>query len=189
MKIFRRIISFLLSMLMAAGILLLPLSAADRGNADAKTETAMLPSEDTIAAMPKFDGRDYGIITPIKDQGLTNLCWAYSAVAASEASILRSGINPLATAETLNLNPTAAAYRVANRRSDPLGNTDGELIAGNFTDFTGNPGKIATLFSLWWGPVSGTSAAADPFKNSEYRLENAVYIPEYKGEPALPCRG
>ena len=185
MKIFRRIISFLLSMLIAAGILLLPLSAADRGNADAKTDTAMLPSEDTIAAMPKFDGRDYGIITPIKDQGLTNLCWAYSAVAASEASILRSGINPLATAETLNLNPTAAAYRVANRRSDPLGNTDGELIAGNFTDFTGNPGKIATLFSLWWGPVSGTSAAADPFENSEYRLENAVYIPEYKGEPAL----
>lgn len=185
MKIYGRIASFLLSAVMAAGILLQPLSAANRDDAGKESDAPVLPSEDAIVAMPKFDGRDLGIITPIKDQGSTNLCWAYSSVAASEASILRSGIVPSETAKTLNLSPTAAAYRVANRRSDPLGNTDGELTAGDFTAFAGNPGKIATLFSLWWGPVSGTSAAVDPFENSEYRLENAVYIPEYKDEPAL----
>ena len=78
-----------------------------------------LPSEEEIIALSAYDGRDYGIITPVKDQGSTNLCWAYSSVAASEASIVRSGLKKL---EEVNLNPTAAAYRVNNR----LGKYDSE---------------------------------------------------------------
>ena len=184
MKNCRRILSLSLCVILAVGTLLpsvvtaAPERAGQRGG-----EYRALPSEDAIASMSKFDGRDYGIVTPVKDQGSTNLCWAYSSVAASETSILRSGINPSATPENLNLNPQAAAYRISNRASDPLGNTDGEYIAGDFTAATGNPSKIATLFSLWWGPVSGKSAAVDPFENSEYRLESAVNIPENKDNP------
>ena len=81
-----------------------------------------LPSLEEIVSLPEYDGRDYGIITPVKDQGSTNLCWAYSSIAASEASIVRSGLKPL---DEVNLNPTAAAYRVNNRGNDPLGNTSG----------------------------------------------------------------
>ena len=186
MKNCRRILSLSLCVILAVGTLLpsvvtaAPERAGQRGG-----EYRALPSEDAIASMSKFDGRDYGIVTPVKDQGSTNLCWAYSSVAASETSILRSGINPSATPENLNLNPQAAAYRISNRASDPLGNTDGEYIAGDFTAATGNPSKIATLFSLWWGPVSGKSAAVDPFENSEYRLESAVNIPENKDNPEL----
>lgn len=147
-------------------------------------EYPALPSKSEIAAMSKFDGRDYGIVTPVKDQGSTNLCWAYSSVAASESSILISKIDPSASAASLDLNPKAAAYRVSSRGSDPLGNTDGEYISGDFTAATGNPAKIATLFSQWWGPVSGGNAKADPFENSPYRLENAVHIPENKDDAA-----
>ena len=152
--------------------------------ASAASEYPALPSKSEIAAMPKFDGRDYGIVTPVKDQGSTNLCWAYSSVAASESSILISKIDPSASAASLDLNPKAAAYRVSNRGSDPLNNTDGEYISGDFTAATGNPAKIATLFSQWWGPVSGDNAKADPFENSPYRLENAVHIPENKDDAA-----
>ena len=141
-----------------------------------------LPSLDEIVSLPEYDGRDYGIITPVKDQGSTNLCWAYSSIAASEASIVRSGLKPL---DEVNLNPTAAAYRVNNRGNDPLGNTSGNYVSGDFTTFTGNPSKIATIFSGWWGPVSGANATVDPFENSEFRLENAVHIPENKNDPAL----
>lgn len=141
-----------------------------------------LPSLEEIVSLPEYDGRDYGIITPVKDQGSTNLCWAYSSIAASEASIVRSGLKPL---DEINLNPTAAAYRVSNRGNDPLGNTSGNYVSGDFTTFTGNPSKIATIFSGWWGPVSGANATVDPFENSEFRLENAVHIPENKNDPAL----
>ena len=186
MKNCRRILSLSLCAILAVGTLLPSVVTAAPERADQRGgEYRALPSEDAIASMSKFDGRDYGIVTPVKDQGSTNLCWTYSSVAASETSILRSGINPSATPENLNLNPQAAAYRISNRASDPLGNTDGEYIAGDFTAATGNPSKIATLFSLWWGPVSGKSAAVDPFENSEYRLESAVNIPENKDNPEL----
>ena len=186
MKNCRRILSLSLCVILAVGTLLPSVVTAAPERADQRGgEYRALPSEDAIASMSKFDGRDYEIVTPVKDQGSTNLCWAYSSVAASETSILRSRINPSATPENLNLNPQAAAYRISNRASDPLGNTDGEYIAGDFTAATGNPSKIATLFSLWWGPVSGKSAAVDPFENSEYRLESAVNIPENKDNPEL----
>ena len=93
-----------------------------------------LPCEEEIIALSAYDGRDYGIITPVKDQGSTNLCWAYSSVAASEASIVRSGLKKL---EEVNLNPTAAAYRVNNRGEDPLRNTSGGIRFGRFHVFCG----------------------------------------------------
>ena len=86
----------------------------------------VLPPEDEIALMPQYDGRNYGIVTPVKDQGNSNLCWAYSTVAASETSILRMKTDESATKDNLSLNPVAAAYRVYKRESDPLGNTNGE---------------------------------------------------------------
>ena len=37
-----------------------------------------------LAAQPKFDAREYDIVTPVRDQGDTSLCWAYSTASASE---------------------------------------------------------------------------------------------------------
>lgn len=38
-----------------------------------------------------YDGRKYGYVTPVKDQGKTNLCWAYASASALESNILRNG--------------------------------------------------------------------------------------------------
>lgn len=147
----------------------------------ASAKTAV-PSADEIVKMSKYDGRDYGIITPVKDQGDSNLCWAYSSIAASEASILRQNIGG-ADASSLSLNPVAAAYRSFRRESDPLSNTDGDWKSGDYTKATGNPLNVAKLFSMWWGPVAGNQANIDPFANPSYRFENAFYIPENKSNP------
>lgn len=147
----------------------------------ASAKTAV-PSADEIVKMSKYDGRDYGIITPVKDQGDSNLCWAYSSIAASEANILRQNIGG-ADASSLSLNPVAAAYRSFRRESDPLSNTDGDLKSGDYTKATGNPLNVAKLFSMWWGPVAGNQANIDPFANPSYRFENAFYIPENKSNP------
>ena len=77
-----------------------------------------------IAKLEKYDGRSVGIITPVRDQGDSNLCWSYSSSSASEASILKSGLTDKSPNE-LYLNPVATAYRVFKRTSDPLENTGG----------------------------------------------------------------
>lgn len=63
-----------------------------------------------LAAQPKFDERDYGTVTPVRDQGNTSLCWAYSAASASETSILRSGIDKSVNANSLLLSPQQIGY-------------------------------------------------------------------------------
>lgn len=105
--------------------------AAKRGSdfiekSDNTTITEQIGSEKTepfyssteqIITLTKFDPR--GELTPTKDQGSTNLCWAYAAISVSESSILKSKIGDK---NTLRLNPQALAYRKYVRSIDPLGN-------------------------------------------------------------------
>ena len=79
-----------------------------------------------LAAQPRFDSREYGIITPVRDQGNTSLCWAYSTASASETSVLRKGIDAAVTAKSVFLSPQQIGYARHNRGADPLGNTSGE---------------------------------------------------------------
>ena len=113
----------LLCLLLCAAIFC-GIAVSSSGSSAKAEEVVSSLSAEELAKMPKYDGRDYGIVTPVKDQGTTNLCWAYSSVAAAEASILKSGIDPTATKDSLSLNPTAVAYRVFRRTADPLGNTE-----------------------------------------------------------------
>ena len=77
----------------------------------------------------------------------------------------------------------AAAYRVFKRESDPLGNTDGDWQSVNYLTQSGDPLKIAKLYSMWWAPVSGNVVTTNPYENPSYRFENAIYIPENKSNP------
>lgn len=130
-----------------------------------------------IAVMTKYDSRDYGFVTSVKDQGSSNICWAYASAAASETSILRKGADPAATSANLKLSPEAIAYARHNRGADPLGNTNGEYSGSNWFTTAGDPSYSALLMSQWCGPSrEGTSVTSDHFKNSAFRLENAVML-------------
>lgn len=128
---------------------------------------------EAIAKAPKFDPRNE--LTPVKDQGDTNLCWAYSATNASEANILKQGIG---NKDTLRLNPQALAYRKYVRSADPLGNTSKyyNRYAGEWTSRAGAIENTAPILSMWQGPVGGDKPAADVYENTLYRLESASLI-------------
>lgn len=128
---------------------------------------------EVIAKAPKFDPRNE--LTPVKDQGDTNLCWAYSATNASEANILKQGIG---NKDTLCLNPQALAYRKYVRNADPLGNTSKyyDRYAGEWTSKAGAIENTAPVLSMWQGPVGGNKPATDVYENSLYRLESASLI-------------
>ncbi len=80
-----------------------------------------------------FDGRKFGYVTPTKNQYSHNICWAFAAVGAAEASILREGINKDANKNNLDLDEYVAAYATSNRD----GSEDALLLTSN-DSFSGN---------------------------------------------------
>ncbi len=147
-----------------------PFSA--RAAANETVGNSFYASAEQIINLSRFDPRDE--LTPVKDQGDTNLCWAYSAINASEASILK---NKIGNKDSLRLNPKALAYRKYVRKADPLGNTANYYK--NADDWTARPGHIeqtTALLSMWQGPIGGDKPAADVWENSLYRFESANLI-------------
>ena len=134
---------------------------------------------EALAAQPKFDGREYGIVTPVRDQGNTSLCWAYASANASETSILRKGIDPKVTARECFLSPQQIGYAKYNRGSDPLGNTEGETTSQGDEWQTSNGGTdyVAGLLSTWCGPVAATLPYdINGWEYAAYKLENAIAV-------------
>lgn len=136
-----------------------------------------------VAKLSKFDGRSYRIITPVRDQGDSNLCWAYASINASEASVLREGFDPAATLENLRFSPNYLGYIRFNRGADLLGN---EYVfdddrATDWRMASGDPGYSTALFAQWWGPAEEGTPLERSLSNAEahshYRLEHAIHIP------------
>lgn len=129
-------------------------------------------SVSSTASLPaSYDSRDINIVTPVKDQGDTNLCWAYSSIAVAETSILKSGIDSTVNNTNLSLSPIAVGYSRYKRNVDPLNNTPGEYSSTDYLKASGNPTYAETLFSQWCGPIyNNISANADCFENSAYRF-------------------
>lgn len=128
--------------------------------------------ESEIIKLSSFDPRNE--LTPIKDQGDTNLCWAYSAINASEASILKQH---LGNKDTLNLNPKALAYRTFAKNVDPLQNNNNYYKdTSNWLTASGRIDQTPSILSMWQGPVSGNKPTIDVYENSLYRLESANLI-------------
>lgn len=124
-----------------------------------------------IIQLDNFDPRVE--LTPVQDQGSTNLCWAYSTINASEASILK---NRLTSKDTLRLNPKALAYRRFYRNMDPLGNNQSYSKSTDWLNAQGSISNTPSILSMWQGPIGGDKPAADVYANSLYRLEEASLI-------------
>jgi C1A family cysteine protease len=99
-----------------------------------------MPAGVRAADLPtRWDWREAGIVTPIRNQGLCGSCYAFAFVAAFEAKLVRDGAG---TAGTLNLSENQAKECNWEETNDyysiwgPLGSCDGGFSA-----------MIANLFS------------------------------------------
>jgi len=130
---------------------------------------------ETLASATSYDGRNAAIITPVRDQGDSSLCWAYAAISAAEASILKSGVAPGKTENTLSLSPLQLGYARHNRGADPLGNTDGESTGEDWYYGSGNSSYAPALFSQWCGPVADDlPATCNGWENASFLLKDSV---------------
>lgn len=129
-----------------------------------------------LADLRKYDGRDYGIITPVRDQGDTNLCWAYSATSAAEAYLLKYALADTKTSGAV-LSPTQLGYACHNRGADPLGNTSGFSSGKDYRKSEGSSAYAQAAFSQWFAPVAADMTDnSDGWINSKYRLTESVTL-------------
>lgn len=138
-------------------------------------------SVENIAGLSKFDARDFGLVTPVRDQGTSNLCWAYSTIAVSETSILYSGIDTTATKDNLRLSARNIGYSRFTRISDPLSNVDAvaETPSGGWEQASGLSKNAIDVLSEWCGVVLESAGDdVDGFTNAKYKLVEAVKITE-----------
>ena len=80
----------------------------------------------------RFDSREEGFATAVKDQGNFGTCWAFSCIASSESSLLatKATINggEAISVDTLDLSELHLAYFFYHYAPDPMG-----LMAGDYT--------------------------------------------------------
>ncbi len=135
--------------------------------------------------LSSFDGRQFGYITSAKNQQDRNICWAYAAIGAAEASILREGIDDTANKDNLDLDEYMMAYLRFNRdgQHDPLMLTTNDTFEDNW-----NQGGFAhdafAMMSQGLAPNSQKTTYSSTVENMKsYISESKYYVQNFRRIP------
>lgn len=121
----------------------------------------------------KYDAREAGYVTSVKDQSIFNICWAFATASIMETSLLSQQNG------TYDLSEEHLAYFYNNRSNDPLGNTpvDRNIHHSDYHQ-EGNNVLASQFLSTWSGMVTekevpiplknGVSTGRTPKRSSEY---------------------
>ena len=148
------------------------------------TALARAAANSSEALPSKYNLRERGEITPVRDQTAFNNCWTYSAMAATESNLLKKR---LADAAALDLSEWYLTYYALNPYGDMPGftNTSGEqyYLVG------GNDWKSVALLSRGTGSVT-TAKAPDITSYYEYDYATGAAYEDYSQvyTPAVAAR-
>lgn len=146
-----------------------------------------LRARSSYQGIERFDLRDKGLVTGVKNQGEDGTCWAFTTIAMAEASMLKERADLL---DVLDLSEGHLAYFFYNREDDPLGNTAGDKNVINWQNYDyksigGNP-QLASKFLSTWSGVADEETAPYPADapvldsslayESRVRLQDAYFI-------------
>ncbi|MDE5864533.1 MAG: Ig-like domain-containing protein, partial [Lachnospiraceae bacterium] len=140
------------------------------------------------AALPaKFDARKQGWITPVKDQGDYESCWAFASIAVIEANLIKNGRAP----SSIDLSENQLAYFFYNRQTDKLGYTAGDYnttLRGNYLSSGGTLQGTGIALTTWAGVTTEdkspylTTPPLSLCYASDYSVKN-VYLYNYNTSP------
>ncbi len=184
MKKYNLLLSYLL-------ILITPLNktnvlhAAD--NDDLTLAELKQKSIDEIAGFSYFNGNDYGIVTPVKNQLNYNLCWAFSAVSAAETSILYKQLEDI-TKDELDFDERNLAYTSFYHKVDEFNNTAADYYDHRTTwNVEAYTFVAADAMLQWAAPVDQLSddpnnqsddrrSEIESYYDTKYLLDNFIEV-------------
>lgn len=116
----------------------------------------------------KYDSRDYGLVTPVKDQGNSGCCWAFGTINALESDAIAKGYYTAETADFSEAHLTWFTYSVINDESNP-NNGEGGKLADDTVPYRygGNWKRAASTLSQGIGIANESDFPFYPYNISE----------------------
>ena len=106
-------------------------------------ESEMLFCASVDSSLPSsFDARELGVITETKSQGITNNCWAFSAISALETDAIMNGLTELENTDFAEAHLSWFSGRSLTSNESDLTNGDGVHKASPY--YEGGNQKLAT---------------------------------------------
>lgn len=88
-----------------------------------------------------YDLRDYGLVTPVRNQGAEGMCHAFAAIGACETNLLKQGLET--DCEALDLSEAQLGYFLYTEPTDPLDPRHGDYIDVEGKGAAGGNGVLA----------------------------------------------
>ena len=106
-----------------------------------------------------YDPRDKGLVTEVKDQGRTALCWDYACNSTAESTLIKQGFCD----SSVDLSEFHTAYHVYQRQKDR-----GEIPESiTFVDFCNDGGRLSYAWEIWEEGIG-------PADESEYPMPGSI---------------